>query len=789
MFLKAHPERGKSEQDKAEMERVYKPGDNVIPTVQVHDDSDDSEDERALAEARALSLNDTEQNTSERRRAGASAQGRHRRRHDVDRPSNTYTSYGPEDLTSTARPSNFLAQRRQLDRQSSLRSLMSASDLDSADMEEEIMRQIIDEGLLDGVDLNSLSPAQEEEITERIASAFRACRRGQHRQQPPASSGSARSPASRHRQHAGSTSSATRETVTHPHLSRSHLLASAAEGDPRRRQARTSSQASQRSVRSVASASAEQHIPPSTAHTSTRSTTDLSQQPREEANSRPNRTSQASRRTTDPVRRTENRSESRPLTTRPRVVSDGRNSLDLVHNASEARTEHHPAPFRSIVSPSNNSTPALPTLHALHLTLPSDIQRPTSSSAAIPSSSTRPVAPSHGSRLPSVTCGSCEKPGLEHSLHYNCSRCSGGDFDLCLDCYRAGKGCHHWYGFGYAAFIRYQRSTPAEGHAHESERPHILSARRFAPTSGVLEEGLFCEGCFSFANSCYWHCDVCNEGAWGYCNACVQQGKHCTHPLESVGHIDTSFTRLHNPASSTKKRDPYPAPLSTRKAAFHFLSQAPTATMTNANLPHVPDPSLYTPLTLTSYCDNCHESIPPSHTRLHCHECSGGDYDLCTPCYHALVRHGDIAAGDSLQGWRRCPRRHRMSVIGFEDREGGPKRLVVKEVVGGWALKEDQNVRDQPSQSTPKWLWKESDGTAASVTSHLMTPQLMPPDGGVGLRAHAMWSYFPSSNAQDELAFPRNAIILEVEDINGDWFWGVYAGRKGLFPGNYVKVI
>lgn len=788
MFLKAHPERGKSEQDKAEMEKVYKPGDNVIPPVQVPEDSDDSEDERALAEARAMSLNDTEPHTARRRTAGASTHGRHRRRQDADRPSNTYLSYGPDDPALGQRPSTFLAQRRQLDRQSSLRSLMSSSDLDSADMEEEIMRQIMDEGLLDGIDLNSLSPAQEEEITERIASAFRARQREQHRQPSHASPRSAHSPASRHRHHARSTSSATQEPLQNTPVSRPQHLSAIADGDQRRHRHRTSSQASQRSARSVTSASEEPLMPSSTAHTYTRSSTDLSQHPREEPRPRSSRAPQASRRTTDPERRTEGRDQSEPRTTRPRVISDGRSSLDVVQNASDLRPADRLSTLRTTVGPSNNSSPALPTSSALRLPPPDD-QRPTSSGATMPSISTRRAIPDPRPFVPSVTCSSCEKPNIEHSVHYNCARCSDGDFNLCLGCYRAGKGCRHWYGFGYAALARYQRSAPAEGHVQDSEQPHILSARRYMPTSGALEEGLFCDGCFSFADPCYWHCDVCNDGAWGFCNTCVQQAKHCTHPLESIGHTDTAFARLQNPASRAYKRDPYPAPLNTRKSAFHFMAQAPTSATTRSNLPHVPDPSLYTPLMLTSYCDVCQEPIPSSHTRLHCHECNGGDYDLCTPCYHKLVRSGDIASGDGLQGWRRCPRRHRMSTIGFEDREGGPKRIVVKEMVGGWALKEDQTTRDQVSQSTPKWMWKESDGTAASITSQLMTPQMMPPDGGVGMKAHAIWSYFPSRDAKDELAFPRNAIISEVEDINGDWFWGVYAGRKGLFPGNYVKVI
>jgi hypothetical protein len=57
------------------------------------------------------------------------------------------------------------------------------------------------------------------------------------------------------------------------------------------------------------------------------------------------------------------------------------------------------------------------------------------------------------------------------------------------------------------------------------------------------------------------------------------------------------------------------------------------------------------------------------------------------------------------------------------------------------------------------------------------------------LRVQALWSYFPGEGVSDELGFPRHAEIREAEDINGDWFWGVYAGSKGLFPGNYGRVV
>jgi hypothetical protein len=135
-----------------------------------------------------------------------------------------------------------------------------------------------------------------------------------------------------------------------------------------------------------------------------------------------------------------------------------------------------------------------------------------------------------------------------------------------------------------------------------------------------------------------------------------------------------------------------------------------------------------------------------------------------------------------------------MSVVGYEDREHGPHRMVVHDIIGGWALKEIPPTSTSTQQDV--WRWKENDGTAKTTTaasslSKLATasPHALPPSGGIGLKVQALWSYFPGDGVKDELSFPRHAIITEVENINGDWFWGVYCGSKGLFPGNYVRVV
>jgi hypothetical protein len=65
---------------------------------------------------------------------------------------------------------------------SSLRSLISPSYFDPHEMEEDILRQITEEGLLNGVDLDNIEADQENQLSGRIAEAYRQ-RRGEMRRQ------------------------------------------------------------------------------------------------------------------------------------------------------------------------------------------------------------------------------------------------------------------------------------------------------------------------------------------------------------------------------------------------------------------------------------------------------------------------------------------------------------------------------------------------------------------------------------------------------------------------------
>lgn len=335
-----------------------------------------------------------------------------------------------------------------------------------------------------------------------------------------------------------------------------------------------------------------------------------------------------------------------------------------------------------------------------------------------------------------VACNRCAKQNIQHDLHYHCLKCDDGNYDLCLDCYRTGRGCNHWFGFGYSAWARYKRAEPPEGYPVDHERPHTLVARKYLGNNqgnapGQLEEGAFCERCFSFADNSYWHCYICLEGAWGYCASCLNKGHHCTHPLLPVAHVNA----VAEPEQSSNIVIP---------------------------MPHLSENS-YVSLPIRQDCDICHYPIAPTNTRFHCNTCNEGDYDACNECYYSLIATGKISQINGTAGWRRCLQNHRMAVVGFQDTpEGGQQRIVVREMVGGWALKEDEASSQAPQQ-------------------------VLPPDGGVGLRCFALWGRFVPE--EDELGFPKNAEIREAERINEDWFWGVYAGQKGLFPGNHVRFL
>ncbi|KAI4127871.1 MAG: hypothetical protein LQ347_004413 [Umbilicaria vellea] len=187
MYLQANPSRGRTVAEKEEIKEKYKPGDSVMPKVKMErETSEDEADRRVLEEVRELSLRDVQVQSGgsyeSRVRHGGRPRGqdtrdeeaRQRRRPEEARRRRHEGSVAlGGDNGSAMGDVDRRSQARQIEHQSSLRSLLSGSEGSSAEMQEEILRQIMDEGLLDGIDLNNMNVAQEDELSERIADAYR----------------------------------------------------------------------------------------------------------------------------------------------------------------------------------------------------------------------------------------------------------------------------------------------------------------------------------------------------------------------------------------------------------------------------------------------------------------------------------------------------------------------------------------------------------------------------------------------------------------------------------------
>jgi hypothetical protein len=846
-YVRANPARGKSDDEKNADRAKYRPGDNVLPKLRRRGDADDDE-QRLLAEVQALSLREAgiPSSTLEPPRAHRTRDGSRESRRSRSRD---------------ARRSPGTSPGRAIEHQSSLRSLLSSSELDSADVDEDLIHRVLEELTAEGVDLSQIGPAQEEEITERIAEAVRRrqadrqAERQAERQRDrrerrdrlaregllsslttslpqPMRSPLIRDDEARRRTHARAGSgTSTPQSASGPPVSRPGLIDAANRGS-RNHHERSSSQGSSRSARRAERPAG----PPISVRTSIGEAERPSTS--DQAPSTQRRQSDHGQRSGLEARQqfqTSLQSNGWPTTTSLRGLG-----LNMSPSAS-------PTSSVAVVGLPFSSTPAATPFPPTGSRRSDDSAGgrrrrssnhgtpPMLSAPAFPRSTTDPVANESRSRYsvltipavptlyaePHVSCTHCGKEHIEHELHYHCSRCDSGDYDLCLRCYHEGKGCKHWFGFGWTAWARYERDRPEGGYPPNHEQPHILTGHRYrlpsspltesttpphvlmsedAPTQR-LEEGVFCDTCKAFANSCYWKCDYCNEGDWGFCNDCVNQGRHCTHPLLPVAHkmkdTDAMDVAAVSSAPSTPTRGTGLAPPEIETSAT-----TPPLTPKSASVIRGPDyvtmaDLVFKPLTFKTQCNVCRYPIPPTNTRYHCLKCNAGDYDMCMSCYHKLNVSGRISKEDGIYGWRKCLRGHRMVVLGFEDRDGGQRRIVVRDLVGGYVLKEEDDTFSparSPTTGVPmrEWKWRDFDGNLQNYrapASAAVPAQRFPPDGGTGLRLQARWNYWPDEGVKDELAFPRHAEIREATDINGDWYWGVYCGVTGLLPASFVAAV
>ncbi|KAJ5835458.1 hypothetical protein N7447_001484 [Penicillium robsamsonii] len=837
MVLTAHPDRARAADEKAEIATRYTHGESVFPALPSGGESaEEGEDDRRLLEdVRELSLRESRlQARREARRMGQSSRTRERSSHTEGPTEDGRSRRRRDDDTTrqqrTLRPDDSERTRR-IEHQSSLRSLLSLSS-DAETMEEEILRQILEDGLLDNINLDNLGPRQEEELSERIADAYRRrhMQRSQSRQRQEQGQEPRQEPDGTARTHARSESAhrttepaaGTREhNVRRPPISRPHLFDSAPTRPSVGHQRRNSEQVGGRRrtspVRTNQASASDEAIRPAA-----RSSSDMT----------------ADRRVSRAGRLRSESSSSRP---RRATESEQNLSSTLVAGERERGSSRQTRSQSATNSPTSGSGNSNASRHLSH----TDHTLPSLSSPLVPNRSERrtrpsssrsnvPASPTVQFPEPSISCDRCGKDNIQYSLHKRCTSCKEGNFHLCLRCYRLGRGCLRWSGFGASAHTTFQRiiSSSTRRPVQINDSGHILlwfkyqrpsetshktmsGERQMTSDNPVrrLQSGLFCDTCQSSANDCFWKCNQCNEGDWGFCNSCVNQGRCCTHPLLPVRRITHS-----PPPSSSSSTTPPPAESNT--------------------LPTPSEIESFKILSFSTNCDICTYPIPASNTRYHCLECNGGDYDVCTNCYLKLVATGKINKENGHNGWRRCLAGHRVIVVGFEDHEEGQRRVIVRDLVGGRALKDEHVTQSQSQTSSPAtggpvaspefgngdWSWKDGperrkkasrlragpapmndtnrssvsvpDSSNSLVSSATATPiqgippfRRFPPDGGVGLVVHALWSWYPEEEVSDELVFPRGAHITEAENINDDWFWGCYAGRTGLFPGSHVEFV
>jgi len=688
--------------------------------------------------------------------------------------------------------------RRQVGHQNSLRSLLEA-DMSERDMDreiEELAMQIQAEGLLDGRDLDNIDLTRDDDLSRKIAEVYR--RRQRERSRHEAA----------RRSNASAVSTTSRSDVVTPNSGQRDQR----EGRPRtlrRNSTGAHSPAAATSVRSSEDRSRPPLAPSAASHL------EVQRKRRPQSTGRSRASTTPIEPTGSEAARAGTRSQTDlsvqtgdGATARP-VLHDGRSTSSPTVSSAHNSPGMPSLPFASRVPQSPLSTPPQSSTSRFpenrRSLPPTDLAAVSNIMASF--SSTPPTAhhrrtPSQFYSEPSITCSSCDKQHIEYDLHYNCKTCAAGSWNICLNCYRQGKGCQHWFGFGYVAWNKWEearRRNPG------IEQPHMLTANRYQPPRAFpggadgrrtmtmedpalrLESGTFCANCLSLANGCYWRCDVCNRGDWGYCNTCVNQGKCCTHPLLPLTYMPSSGRAT--PPRSPQSSMPYAAailPTSGGSGIGPFM-----------------------PISFKTRCDACQNTIDPTEHRHHCFECTSslepdtlpGDYDICTACYEKLATRRQVSAENGLQGWRRCPSGHRMVIVTFQEGRRGQWRHIIQDLVGGRSLA--RTALD--GGELMKWTWQEGgdkrtrivtkDVAGTAPTSAPGVPdeeltQTFPSEGSLGMKCTARWGWFGQNGqkADDELNFPVGAEIREVMDVNTEWYFGTYLGDEGLFPAGYVVV-
>lgn len=857
LFLAANPARNRSQEEKNEMDQIYKPDgtrprDKILPKVERRSERRSRRESEGIVrerqmieEARQRSLQDSLAPPNQRspRSVSREREDRRHRRRERERQreqSSTLTipdSAQPGDsdqsdhlstsppATSPRHPNAIEARQREqrMSHQASLRSLVSASENgagtgDSMD-EARIMQEILEEGLLGDIDVDTLSESEQDALAERIAELYRQRHpRGSLPSSPP--------------QNSTASQSASHELRTRSTHSRDQQAGSL-ESLMERPTMPTANSLPQPVIRSEVPA---QSMPPTsiirsnshgqsvTIHHKRRT----SGQARSHHTPTGSRASSTERRTHSTGQQTSN-SETSLIRSLSNGAFRARSGDTHSPRASETWPRRDSDKVEASFLPGLSSAKTMPVTASKSANDVSQIAELDGASVVAPNSHTQ----QHFDE-PLTTCFRCNRSDLQYDVHKHCRSC---DLNLCMQCYRAGKGCKHWFGFGHVAEASFESLKLRD---ESTEEPHVLIGRQYQrpPPLSVnstrtstrtqrqqparstsnpadrLQEGHFCNRCGSFANSQFWLCDICNDGEWGFCKSCVQSHHCCTHPLLPVAYYPQPLTDAMNQLNITKSSSLQP----TLSNAINSRPHTPNSVRSARSQPGFGYDYLFIDVT----CDMCRQPIITPAPYYHCpfHET---DFDICTPCYQSYLsrprmRRDTNTSTEVTAGWRKCPSGHRMIILAFEadisdDGDGGMRRVLKQDLVGGWKMNEADirawNAEHANSYNTPPtspplsnrgtWTWKEDTTGTRKTRSRSATldknrqneasTMRFPRGGGFGTKGVAYYAYWPEEgeDGAGELALPRAAEVNEIEDVNGDWWSGVYAGDIGVFPYGFVR--